>query len=114
MPKRVLAEWMAQQWRDGRRTKSKIGSYPALSLADARAIFQRNFAEVILKGKSIKFADDTRPGTVADLFEAYVQSLPTGGTRCPLASRRGRNRYPALHDAPRVTSGLSPRFPLPR
>jgi integrase len=75
MPKRVLAEWMAQQWRDGRRTKSKIGSYPALSLADARAIFQRNFAEVILKGKSIKFADDTRPGTVADLFEAYVQSL---------------------------------------
>ncbi len=75
MPKRVLAEWMAQQWRDGRRTKSKIGSYPALSLADARAIFQRNFAEVILKGKSIKFAGDTRPGTVADLFEAYVQSL---------------------------------------
>jgi hypothetical protein len=29
MPRRVTAEWMAQQWRDGRRTKSKIGSYPA-------------------------------------------------------------------------------------
>jgi integrase len=75
MPKRVLAEWMAQQWRDGRRTKSKIGSYPTLSLADARAIFQRDFADIILKGRSIKTAADARPGTVADLFEAYVQSL---------------------------------------
>ena len=26
MPTRVTAEWMAQQWRDGKRTKSKIGS----------------------------------------------------------------------------------------
>ena len=75
MPKRVLAEWMAQQWRDGRRTKSKIGSYPTLSLADARTIFQRDFSEAILKRRSIKVAPDARPGTVADLFEAYVQSL---------------------------------------
>jgi integrase len=75
MPKRVLAEWMAQQWRGGRRTKSKIGSYPALSLADARAIFQRDFADIILKRRSIKIAADARPGTVADLFEAYVKSL---------------------------------------
>ena len=29
MPNRVTAEWMAQQWRDGHRTKSKLGSYPA-------------------------------------------------------------------------------------
>jgi len=28
MPTRITAEWMAQQWRDGRRIKSKIGSYP--------------------------------------------------------------------------------------
>jgi integrase len=79
MPKRVTAEWMAQQWRDGRRTKSKIGSYPAMSLADARAIFKRDFAEVILKGRSIKVAGDARPGTVADLFEAYVASLKETG-----------------------------------
>jgi len=26
MPTRVTAEWMAQQWRDGRRVKSKIGA----------------------------------------------------------------------------------------
>jgi hypothetical protein len=25
MPKRVTADWVAQQWRDGKRTKKKIG-----------------------------------------------------------------------------------------
>jgi integrase len=75
MPARVTAEWMAQQWRDGKRTKSKIGSYPAISLADARDIFKRDFAEVIQKGRSIKIAADARPGTVADLFVAYVKNL---------------------------------------
>lgn len=69
MPTRVTAEWMAQQWRDGRRTESKIGSYPAMPLADAREIFNRDYSGVILRGRSIKLASDTRPGTVADLFE---------------------------------------------
>ncbi len=75
MPTRVTAEWMAQQWRDGRRTKSKIGSYPAMTLSEAREIFKRDFADMIQKGSSIKIAGDTRPGTVADLFEAYVENL---------------------------------------
>ncbi|HTE77764.1 MAG TPA: site-specific integrase [Xanthobacteraceae bacterium] len=79
MPNRVTAEWMAQQWRNGRRMKSKIGSYPAMSLSEARVIFIRDFAEVILKGKSIKIAGDARPGTVADLFEAYVINLKEAG-----------------------------------
>jgi integrase len=79
MPTRVTAEWMAQQWRAGRRTKSKVGSYPAMSLSAAREIFRRDFAEVILKGRSIKIAGDARPGTVADLFEAYVRSLKEAG-----------------------------------
>jgi hypothetical protein len=26
MPKRVTADWMAQQWRDGKRTKKKLGA----------------------------------------------------------------------------------------
>jgi hypothetical protein len=38
MPKRVTADWMAQQWRDGKRTKKKIGAYPSMSLAQAREI----------------------------------------------------------------------------
>jgi integrase len=75
MPTRVTAEWMAQQWRDGKRTKSKIGSYPTMLLAEAREIFKRDFAEVIQKRSSIKIAGDTRAGTVADLFEAYVKNL---------------------------------------
>jgi integrase len=79
MPTRVTAEWMAQQWRSGRRTKSKIGSYPALPLSAAREIFRRDFADVILKRSSIKTAGDARPGTVADLFEAYITSLKEAG-----------------------------------
>jgi hypothetical protein len=75
MPKRVVADWMAQQWRDGKRTKAKIGSYPTLSLKDAREVFQRDYAGIILKRRSIKLAGDARLGTVADLFEGYVRSL---------------------------------------
>ena len=79
MPKRVTAEWMAQQWRGGKRTKSKIGSYPAVSLAGAREIFQRDFATAIQRGSSIKFSTDTRVGTVEDLFSGYVTYLREAG-----------------------------------
>jgi integrase len=75
MPTRVTADWMAQQWRDQKRLKKKLGSYPSMSLSKAREIFARDFADLIQKGRSIKIAGDTRPGTVADLFEAYVQYL---------------------------------------
>src|SRR5258707_2821101 len=79
MPTRVTAEWMAQQWRDGRRTKAKIGDYPSMALADAREVFKRDYADVIQRGSSIKIAGDTRPGTVADLFEGYVAHLKDEG-----------------------------------
>ena len=75
MPTRVTADWMAQQWRDQKRLKKKLGSYPSISLSKAREVFARDFADLIQKGRSIKIAGDTRPGTVADLFEAYVQYL---------------------------------------
>jgi len=92
MPARVTADWMAQQWRDGRRTKSKIGSYPALSLSAAREIFKRDFAEVILKRSSIKIAGDTRPGTVADLFEGYVGYLKDAGKSSWSEAEKGLNK----------------------
>jgi integrase len=101
MPTRVTAEWMAQQWRDGKRTKAKIGDYPAMPLTDAREIFKRDFADVIQKGSSIKIAGDTRPGTVADLFDAYVASLKAAGKSswpeaekglAKIADQLGRNR----------------------
>ena len=77
MPRGATADWMVQQWRSGKRIKAKIGSYPAMGLADAREIFQRDFVGVILKGSTIKAAFDTRPGSVADLFAAYVNHLKT-------------------------------------
>lgn len=92
MPKRVTADWMAQQWRDGKRTRKKLGSYPSMSLAQAREIFKRDFADVIQKGRSIKIATDTRPGTVADLFEGYVAALKAAGKPSWKETEKGLNK----------------------
>lgn len=51
MPARVTADWMAQQWRDKKRLKKKLGSYPSMTLKAAREIFERDFAGVIQKGR---------------------------------------------------------------
>src|SRR3546814_19639308 len=72
MPKRVTADWMAQQWRDGKRTKKKLGAYPSMSLAQAREIFQRDFADVNKKGRRLKIHTDTRPGQEASCVEGNV------------------------------------------
>jgi len=79
MPTRVTADWMAQQWRAKKRVKKKLGSYPAMSLKSAREVFERDFSKAIQKGRTIKLVGDTRPGTVADLFAAYVKYLETSG-----------------------------------
>ncbi|CAN7552937.1 tyrosine-type recombinase/integrase [Mesorhizobium sp. LjNodule214] len=92
MPRRVTAEWMAQQWRDGKRSKAKLGNYPSMSLAQAREVFKRDYANLIQKGRSIKIASDSRPGTVADLFEAYVQSLKENGKPSWKEVEKGLNR----------------------
>jgi hypothetical protein len=75
MPTRVTATWMVQQWRDGRRIKTTLGSYPAMPLSEASEVFDRDYAPLILDGRSVKVARDTRPGTVSDLFEGYVAHL---------------------------------------
>jgi integrase len=92
MPKRVTADWMAQQWRDNKRTKKKLGSYPSMSLAQAREVFKRDFADMIQKGRSIKIATDARPGTVADLFEGYVASLKAAGKPSWKETEKGLNK----------------------
>lgn len=79
MPKRVTAVWYAVQWRDKKRIKSKLGDYPSLTLANARKLFERDYAVPIQRGSSIKIAADSRPGTVADLFDAYVDALKAAG-----------------------------------
>ena len=92
MPRRVTAEWMAQQWRDGKRAKAKLGDYPSMSLAQAREVFKRDYADMIQKGRSIKIADDTRPGTVTDLFEAYVRSLRDANKPSWKETEKGLNK----------------------
>lgn len=92
MPTRVTADWMAQQWRDEKRLKKKLGSYPSMPLSKAREIFNRDFAELIQRGRSIKIAGDTRPGTVADLFEAYVAYLKEGGKPSWKEAEKGLNK----------------------
>ena len=92
MPTRVTADWMAQQWRDQKRIKKKLGSYPSMSLSKAREVFNRDFADMIQKGRSIKIAGDTRPGTVADLFEAYVAHLKASGKSSWKEAEKGFNK----------------------
>jgi integrase len=92
MPTRVTADWMAQQWRDQKRLKKKLGSYPSMPLSKARMVFNRDFADTIQKGRSIKIAGDTRPGTVADLFEAYVQYLKEAGKPSWKETEKGLNK----------------------
>jgi integrase len=119
MPKRVTAEWMAQQWRDGRRTRSKIGSYPAMPLAEARQIFRRDFADAISTGRSIKSAGDARLGTVADLFSGYVNHLRAENKPSwadveaaleKVANILGRNRFARDVTAQDVIGVLRPVF----
>src|SRR5260370_24373341 len=83
---------MAQQWRDQRRLKKKPGSYPSMSLSKAREVFTRDFADMIQKGRSIKIAGDTRPGTVADLFEAYVAHLKASEKSSWKEAEKGLNK----------------------
>jgi integrase len=72
--------------------KKKLGSYPSMSLSKARDVFNRDFADVIQKGRSIKIAGDTRPGTVADLFEAYVVHLKASGKSSWKEAEKGFNK----------------------
>jgi integrase len=92
MPTRVTADWMAQQWRDQKRIKKKLGSYPAMPLSKAREVYNRDFAGMIQRGRSIKIAGDTRPGTVADLFEAYVAALKEAGKPSWKEAEKGLNK----------------------
>jgi integrase len=80
---RVTAEWYAVFYRGGKRAKAKLGSYPAMSVAEARRVFLTDYAPVISGGSDPKAAKrrQTSAGTVAELFEAYVDHLRLGGKR---------------------------------
>lgn len=73
------AEWYAQQWVGDRRRLSKIGSYPALTLAQARIEFATNHHLKIVKGEDIRSTPVT--GTIGRLFEDYVRYMKSNGMR---------------------------------
>jgi len=108
MPTRVTADWMAQQWRDQKRLKKKLGSYPAMSLAQAREVFKRDFAGPIQKGRSIKIAGDTRPGTVGDLFEAYAKHLKDSEKPSWKEAEKGLNKIADLLGRHRPARDIEP------
>lgn len=58
------AEWYAQRWVDGRRRLQKLGAWPAMTVADARA---RHAA----MGRQLP----ARGGTLGDLFDGYLRTL---------------------------------------
>lgn len=92
MPTRTVSNWYAQQWISNKRCLSKMGDYPHMPLAEAREIFNRDYAGAINKGASIKVQGDTRPGTVGDLFEAYCDHLEASGKKSHKEARKGLNK----------------------
>lgn len=92
MPTRTVSNWYAQQWISNKRRLSKMGDYPHMPLAEAREIFNRDYAGAINKGASIKVQGDTRPGTVGDLFEAYCDHLEASGKKSHKEARKGLNK----------------------
>ncbi len=81
-PSRVSAEWYATYWREGSRRLVKMGIYPAMSLADARAKFREEYAPAIQSGSNPKNPyvrrnnrATKRPASVRELFESYVKHL---------------------------------------
>ncbi|MGO4287673.1 tyrosine-type recombinase/integrase, partial [Bosea sp. TAB14] len=96
------------QWRDQKRLKKKLGSYPAMSLAQAREVFKRDFAGPIQKGRSIKVAGDTRPGTVGDLFEAYAKHLKDSEKSSWKEAEKGLNKIADLLGRHRPARDIEP------
>jgi len=81
---RVSAEWYAFFHRRGKRVKAKLGSYPAMTVAEARRLFLTDYAPAIQAGDVPAAVGKRRKassGTVEELFEAYVDHLRRDGKR---------------------------------
>jgi hypothetical protein len=82
----ATAEFYAVWYRSSRRLMSKLGSYPTISLADARKRFREELAPAISSGAEPASTAARRrhrkeAGTVAELFTAYVASCKAAGKR---------------------------------
>jgi integrase len=81
---RVTAEWYAVFFRRGMRAKAKLGSYPAMTVAEARLAFLTYYAPAIRAGDVpavVSKRRESSAGTVGELFQAYIDNLRRDGKR---------------------------------
>lgn len=109
MPSGALAEWYSQQFVDGRRALAKLGTYPSMPLAAARARFAE-LASSIRGGEHVSVTIDRQRreraelGTLGDLVAGYVEHL---GTRTSVRFAR----YILLDGTDAVVKVINPRTP---
>ncbi len=74
---KVAAEWYAVFYLLEKRRKTKLGSYPTMTIAEARRKFHAECVPAILAGEAPGSARrrQASAGTVAELFSAYVDNL---------------------------------------
>lgn len=70
-----LTEWYIQQWKSGRRILKKLGTYPAMTLNEARLRFATEFSTDIQNGAPIKRVSSKRAGTLKELVDDYLSTL---------------------------------------
>jgi integrase len=83
---RVIPEFYAVYYREGRRSLVKLGAYPTMSLAGARKRFREEFQPAISSGAEpdcvvARRRAKNKAGTVRELFEAYIASLRADAKR---------------------------------
>jgi hypothetical protein len=83
MANRVSSDWYVYFYREGKRTKAKLGSYPNMSVAEARRRFLIEYSPAISAGDDPTAHKDREPsaGTVGELFSAYLDNLRRDGKR---------------------------------
>jgi integrase len=81
----TACEWYALYYQQGKRRLTKMGVYPALSLAEARRLFREEYAPTIMAGAQPqnRFAraqhKDAPDISVRSLFRAYIDHLKRSG-----------------------------------
>jgi integrase len=75
--------WYAVYYLRGKRTKTKLGSYPTMSIAEARRRFHTECAPALSAGQDPAAAKrrEASAGTVGELFDAYIDHLRKDGKR---------------------------------
>jgi integrase len=92
----VRPEWYAVTWAGGRKKQRKIGTFPELSLADAREAF-----------KDASFDKPEKLATLGELITAYVAHLEAQGKRSAPDIHRTLERMATVIGMSRQASEVS-------